>query len=254
MGKEEEIFSDKFEQKKDDIEHSEFTPIPPTDEPDDKKPKKIVISNDGIGKKHPKRTAGIVGAVIIGVIIIMAYFLVAQNLGFEPLDPTQCNFGIVGGSMLTPERCMTQEEYQVNEDAKQRILERELEREKEGTTTKPPDEPFKDVTQTSDKVEVDKSKEPIGYYMVTTTDDWYGDFVDIRKVPSKIEKSGSMKINFRCFTDEFQGTSTYFATFRNVIDSNLTVEVYINGIEVETQTTNVNKALILEGSCYGHES
>ena len=63
-----------------------------------------------------------------------------------------------------------------------------------------------------------------------------------------------MKVSFRCFTDEFQGTSTYFGTFRNQIDSDLTVEVYINGLEVDSKTTTTNKALILEGSCYGHES
>ncbi len=246
MGKEEDIFSDKFEQKKDEIEHSEFTPIP-QDDPDDKKPEKIVISDDGIGKRHPKRTAGIVGAVIIGVLIIMAYFLFVGYVDVEPFDASECNFGVAQD--LFGSRCMTQEEYDLARSLPEPV--------KPTTTTKPPIEdkdPFKDVTETSDKVEVNKSKEPIGYYMVTTTDDWYGDFVDIRKVPSKIEKSGSMKINFRCFTDEFQGTSTYFATFRNVIDSNLTVEVYINGIEVESQSTNVNKALILEGSCYGHES
>jgi len=245
MGKEEDIFSDKFEPKKDEIEHSEFTPIPQTDDdPDDKKPEKIVY--DGIGERHPKRTAGIVGAVIIGVLIIMAYFLFVGYVDVEPFDSSECNFGVAQD--LFGSRCMTQEEYD---------LASLPEPVKPTTTTKPPEEdkdPFRDISSTSDKVEVDKSKEPIGYYMVTTTDDWYGDFVDIRKIPSKIEKSGSMKINFRCFTDEFQGTSTYFATFRNVIDSNLTVEVYINGIEVESQSTNVNKALILEGSCYGHES
>ena len=91
MGKEEEIFSDKFEQKKDDIEHSEFTPIPPmTDDPDDKKPEKIVY--DGIGKKHPKRTAGIVGAVIIGVLIIMAYFLFVGYVDVEPFDASECDY------------------------------------------------------------------------------------------------------------------------------------------------------------------
>ncbi len=242
MGKEEEIFSDQFEQKKDDIDHSEFTPPPDTGEPD-KKPEKIVY--DGIGKKHPKRTAGIVGAVIIGVLIIMAYFLFVGYVDVEPFDSSECNFGVTQN--LFGSRCMTQEEYD---------LANMPEPVKPTTTTKPPEDkdPFRDVSTTSDKVEVDKSKEPIGYYMVTTNDDWYGDFVDIRKIPSKIEKSGSMKINFRCFTDDFQGTSTYFGTFRNVIDSNLTVEVYINGIEVEVQSTNVNKALILEGSCYGHES
>jgi len=63
-----------------------------------------------------------------------------------------------------------------------------------------------------------------------------------------------MKVSFRCYTDDFQGTSTYFGTFRNQIKPNLTVEVYINGLEVESQTTTTNKALILEGSCYGHDS
>lgn len=243
MGKEEDIFSDKFGQKKDDIEHSEFTPIPQTDDPDDKKPE-IVISDDGLSKKHPKRTAGIVGAVIIGVLIIMSYFLFVGYVDLEPFDSSECNFGVAQD--LFGSRCMTQEEYDLARSLPEPV--------KPTTTTKPPDQPFKDVSQATDKVEVTKTKDPIGYYLVTTNDDWYGDVVDIRKVPSKIEKSGDLKINFRCFTDEFQGTSTYFGTFRNVIDNNLTVEVYINGIEVESQTTTTNKALILEGSCYGHES
>ncbi len=239
MGKEEDIFSDKFEQKKDEIEHSEFTPPPDTGEPE-KKPEKIVHDDD-LGKKHPKRTGIIVGAVIIGVIIVLAYF---TNFANEPFDASECNFGIAQD--LFGSRCMTQEEYDLARSLPEPV--------KPTTTIKPPDEPFKDVSQATDKVEVTKTNDPIGYYLVTTTDDWYGDFVDIRKIPSKIEKSGSLKINFRCFTDEFQGTSTYFGTFRNIIEPNLTVEVYINGIEVESQTTNVNKALILEGSCYDHES
>ena len=111
------------------------------------------------------------------------------------------------------------------------------------------EEPFKDVSSTSDKVEVEKTKDVIGYFMITSENSWYGDYVDIRKIPNKIEKSGNMKVNFRCFTDEFQGTSTYFGTFRNVVDSDLTVEVYINGIQVDSQTTTSNRALILEGDC-----
>lgn len=242
--KDNNIFTDEFPENKE--EPSEFTKIPDLGEPP-KKPEKIV-HDDGLGKKHPKRTVVIVGAVIVGVIILVTYYGVTEFFDGEPFDSSQCNFGVAQD--LFGSRCMTQEEYDLARSLPEPV--------KPVTTTKPPPEvdkdPFRDITSASDKVEVTKSKDPIGYFMVTTDDDWYGDFVDFRKIPSKIEKSGDLKVNFRCFTDDFQGTSTYFGTFRNQVDSDLTVEVYINGLEVESQTTTTNKALILEGSCYGHES
>ncbi len=244
MAEKENIFTDEFPDNKE--EPSEFTKIPDLGDPaDDKKPEKIVISDDGHGKKHPKRTVVIVGAVIVGVIIMVSYFGVAEFLEGETFDASVCNFGVKSDFFTT--RCMTQQEQDISKTLNPPPV-------KPTEVTRSDGTPFKDVSSTSDKVEVTKSKDPIGYFMVTTDDDWYGDFVDFRKIPNKIEKSGDLKVNFRCFTDEFQGTSTYFGTFRNQIDSDLTVEVYINGLEVESQTTTVNKALILEGSCYGHES
>ena len=119
--------------------------------------------------------------------------------------------------------------------------------------TKPEGEvPFKGVASATDKVEVQKTNEVLGYFLVTSDDDWYGDFVDFREIPSKLEKSGSQQINFRCYTDDFQGTSTYFGTFRNVLKPNLSVDVFISGVKVQTQSTDTNKALILEGDCYGN--
>ncbi len=241
MGKEEDIFSDEFEQKKNDIEHSDSTPPPP----DDKKPEKKDDFYKDLNKKTSKKKPAILGVIVIGIIITMAYFLFIEYALGEPFDASNCHFGVK--SELFTTRCMTEQEQNIFETLNPPPV-------KPTVTPKQDDTPFKDISSATDKVEVSKTKEPIGYYLVTTTDDWYGDFVDFRKVPSKIEKSESMKVSFRCFTDEFQGTSTYFGTFRNVIDPNLTVEVYINGIEVESQTTTINKALILEGSCYGHES
>lgn len=243
-----DIFSDDFASKKSDDkqEHSEFK-LPKEDEVHDvsigseppKEPKKDSSDDDWKipDKQEPpkpsRKKAGILGAVVvIGVIIGIVYasgiITVPDNV-LENMKPIELGESITKDS----------EDVRVVEGNK---------------PEKPPDEPFKDVSSASDKVIIEKTNDPIGYYMVTTDGDWYGDFVDIRKIPSKIEKSGSLKVNFRCFTDDFAGTSTYFGTFRNVIDNDLTVEVYINGLEVESQTTNSNKALILEGSCYGHES
>ena len=110
-----------------------------------------------------------------------------------------------------------------------------------------------DISSASDKVELDVTDDPIGYFLVTTNGDWYGDYVDFREIPNKIQKTGTMKVNFRCYTDDFAGTSTYFGTFRNVIEDKMTVDVFIGDVKVETQTTIKNKALIVEGNCYGHE-
>lgn len=242
MAEKENIFTDEFPENQE--EPSEFTKIPDLGEP----PKKPDDLKDNSKSKPSRRREALVGLFVIAIIIGLSYYGITEFLDDEPFDSSECNFGVAQDLFGT--RCMTLGEYELARSLPEPV--------KPVTTTKPPPEedkdPFRDVSSTSDKVEVSKSKEPLGYFMVTTDDDWYGDFVDFRKIPSKIEKSGSMKVSFRCFTDEFQGTSTYFGTFRNQIDSDLTVEVYINGLEVDSKTTTTNKALILEGSCYGHES
>jgi len=216
--KDNNIFTDEFPENKGE------PPKKPKDDELDDSNNNSNLKETPTTKKARKKYA-VVGVIIVGVIITLSYFVVA-GIEFPEEIIQNVNPIELGKSIDNPQEDKTQEDKT----------------------------PFKDVSSTSDKVEVEKTKEPIGYFMVTTDDDWYGDFVDIRKIPSKIEKSGSMKVNFRCFTDEFQGTSTYFGTFRNQVKPNLTVEVYINGLEVESQTTTTNKALILEGSCYGHES
>ncbi len=92
-----------------------------------------------------------------------------------------------------------------------------------------------------------------GYYLVTTQDTWYGDYIDGREIPSKINLDKDSKINFRCFEDEHLRTSIYFGTFRNNIMNDLNVKVFIDGIQVEEKTTNGNQALIVEGSCYSQQ-
>lgn len=190
--------------------------------------------------------AGIFG--VIGLIMILSFTGIIDITDSESFDSSQCNFGVQ--SDFLGQRCITEEEFiKINEfeEANEQIPVQEKQPQTSGGGTK-------DTSSATDKVIVEKTNDVIGYYLVTSEGDWYGDFVDIRKIPSKIEKSGNVKVNFRCYTDEFAGTSSYFATFRNVIENALTVEVYINGLEVESKTTNSNKALILEGSCYGHNS
>ena len=209
--------------------------------------------NEFVAKTSHKKLMAIGGGLIasVAVLVVLALTGTIDVINeSESFDASGCNFGI--HQDFFGERCITLEEY---EESTRPIVE-------EGEVLinpVPRDETggsggTKDVSSASDKVELEKTKDVIGYYMITSSGDWYGDFVDFRKIPSKVEETGSMKVNFRCYTDSFAGTSTYFATFRNVIDNNLTVEVYINSLEVESKTTNTNKALILEGSCYGHES
>lgn len=200
-----------------------------------------------VSQNGSRRKYGILGAVVIGLLVGgSVYGIQAGIIGeSEPFDSSTCNFGI--HQDFFGERCVTLEEFEAmkQEEEKPTPVQEKPDTGSGGT---------KDVSSTSDKVELEITNDMIGHYVVTSDDDWYGDFVDIRKIPSKIEDRGNMKINFRCYTDDFAGTSTYFATFRNNIENNLTVEVYIGGIEVETKSTNTNKALILEGSCYGHDS
>lgn len=92
-----------------------------------------------------------------------------------------------------------------------------------------------------------------GYYLITTQDSWYGDYIDGRQIPSKINLDKDSKVNFRCFEDKHLGTSIYFGTFRNNIMNNLEVEVFIDGMLVQQKSTGGNQALIVEGSCYSHQ-
>jgi len=248
--KEDDIFTDDYpknlEKKSEDkIENSESTPPPKNEEEDDWS---IPDRDPQTETKNSKKLIG-VGAIVVGVIIVLAFFAVYGLTDSEPFDSSQCNFGVKSSFMST--RCMTQEEY--NESQVPEGIEISIEEEPIQNIPTVDDKPFEDVSTATDIVEVEKTKDTIGYFMVTTDDDWYGDFVDFRKVPSKIEKNGSLQVNFRCFVDEFQGTSTYFGTFRNVVQSDLSVKVFIGGVEVDSQSTNSNKALILEGSCYSHE-
>lgn len=202
--------------------------------------------------KSSRKTQLIIGGGIftgIGVLIFLALTGIIDVTESEPFDSAQCNFGV--NSNFFGDRCISQKEYNELQEVKDVFDEKPTTVDQNPTGSSGGTE---DVSSASDKVEVKKSNNPIGYYLVTSNDDWYGDYVDIRKIPSKIEKSGSMKVNFECFTDSFARTSTYFATFRNVIQNDLSVEVYINGLEVESKSTDKNKALILEGSCYGNES
>lgn len=234
----EEIFSDKFKPKPDDVgEQSEFTPPPDTGEPP-KKPE----SNSNSSGGGSKRKAGIIGAIVIGLIIGgSAYGVQAGILDTEPFDPTGCQFGV--HQDLFGERCTTLEEFEATQEQPE-------DKPKEGSPPPQGSGGTKDVSSASDKVELEKTKEVLGYYMVKSNDDWYGDYVDFRKIPSKIEEKGDMKISFRCYTDDFAETSTYFATFRNVLQDNLQVDVYLRDKLVDTKSTDTNKALILEGSCY----
>jgi len=262
LGKDEDIFSEDYEtKKKDDPESIEQTPkdesrpevkkeVKEEKHSEIEKPQKTVSE-----KKSSKKYAGI-GAIVIGLIIVGMYGMIAGFFDFDEFDSTQCSFGVVSDFMGS--RCMTQQEFdlaQTLNQQKETSVETRLQIQiPEETPISNPDEPFKDVSSTSDKVELSLNDGISGYYMISSPDDWYGDFVDIHKVPKKIEKSGNMKVNFICFDDDHLRTSTYFGTFRNVIDPNLTVEVYIGGLEVDSKTTTSGSALILEGSCYGHES
>jgi len=114
--------------------------------------------------------------------------------------------------------------------------------------------PVTEVPSTSENVNAELNNNIAGYFMVSSCCDWYGDFVDMNKVPKKIEKAGNTKINFICFNDEHLETQTYFGVFKNVLDPVLLVDVFINGVKVQSKTTNSGSALIVEGSCLGNES
>jgi hypothetical protein len=115
-------------------------------------------------------------------------------------------------------------------------------------------EPFKEVSSASDMVDLELNNGIAGYFMVSSCCNWYGDFVDFNKVPKKIEQAGNAQVNFVCFNDEHLETQTYFGTFKNVLDPFLSIDVYINGKQVQSKTTTSGSALIVEGSCLGNES
>ncbi len=206
---------------------------------------KRTIEKETSHKKLMAIGGGMIGAV--GLLIFLALTGMIDVTNSETFDASLCNFGV--HQDFFGERCITldefeamQEEPEEPEDKQPTPVEEKSQTGGSGGT--------KDVSSTSDKVELEKTKDVLGYYIIKSSGDWYGDFVDIRKIPSKIEKSGDMKINFRCYTDDFAGTSTYFGTFRNVIETDLSVKIFINDKEVQSKSTDNNKALILEGSCY----
>lgn len=211
-------FNDKTK-KDEEIEQSEFTPPPSDNDKDNLDDDWEIPEKTSTTKPKTSKKKMIIGAIVIGLIVGGMAFIVEVvgkdvDLKANPIE--------LGESVDKP-----------------KVVDKP---QGSGGT--------KDVSSASDKVELEKTNEPIGYYMVKSKGDWYADFVDFRKVPSKIEKSGDMKINFRCFTDNFQKTSTYFGTFRNVVENTLKVDVYIADKLVQSKETSTNKALILEGSCY----
>jgi len=88
-----------------------------------------------------------------------------------------------------------------------------------------------------------------GYYHVKTIDSWYGDMVDGMKKPRVVRGDGETNVPFDCYVDSFQGTSTYFAVFRNDRELSITVDVVVGDQVIQTLATERNKGLILEGSC-----
>jgi len=202
---------------------------------EEKIPKKEVIKPT-VGKA---KVVGVsVIAVIIAVIAIMASGVI--ELG-EPeiFDASGCQFGVKSGFL--EQRCMTENEYQIIQEQS------EIGSPKSETTKS--NEPFKEVSSTSDQVHLELINGIAGYFMVSSCCDWYGDFVDVNKVPKKIENAGNTKVNFICFNDEHLETQTYFGTFKNVLDPVLVVDVFINEKKVESKTTASGSALILEGNC-----
>lgn len=191
---------------------------------DDPEPKKEVNKEEKIPRKEAiKPTVGkakVVGisviSVVIAVIVIMATGVIEINIP-ESL-------------ITTP----SQEKVSVGQESDE--------------------EPFKEVSSATDPVNIVPVDGIAGYFMVSSCCNWYGDFVDMGKVPKKIENAGNTKVNFICFNDEHLETQTYFGTFKNVLDPFLKVDVFINGKEVQSKTTNSGSALIVEGSCLGNES
>lgn len=200
-------------------------------------------------EKHPKKeykpkptnrkVAGVIGLSLfvgVGVLLYLALTGAIDVVDDQPFDTSGCEFGVKSG--FFEQRCMTEDEYTLANTFEQ----------VDTSTGKPviPSTPYKQVESIT--------KKPDGYFSVTTTDSWYGDYIDGSEVPRKIDLNDRARVEFSCYVDDHLGTSVYFGTFRNNVDNDLTVEVYIGGLEADSKTTDSNKALILEGSCYGHES
>lgn len=103
---------------------------------------------------------------------------------------------------------------------------------------------------TAESVTISKGNFTINYFVVETDDEWYGDFIDGQILPKPLRKTGYREIQFKCYNDEFQGISKYFATFRNVKAKDLRVSLYLDSEFIESKETHNNQALIFEGSCY----
>jgi len=250
MGNEDKIFSEDFTDKEKDNLDRGFKQDHPNKDLNifgkQVSKEKIDVSDEvtkGLGKS--KRMYGIIGILVISAIGLAVYYGVTEGLigNSEPFDPTQCHYGI--HSDIFGLRCITEEEYT-------KTLPSGIDISVTPSEENKGNEPLRDISKTTDMVELEKTKDILGYYMVTTEGDWYGDYVDFRKLPNKIDKTGTQKINFRCYTDEFLKTSTYFGTFRNVIENNMKVEVFINDKLVNEESTNTNNAIIVEGSCIGN--
>ena len=202
-------------------------------------------------KKISKRTALVVGFIVIisaivFIVLLTASLWINSIISSVPVDLNQCHFGVKQEFWWNT--CITEEEYKISH-GKSVVLTVGKTEGNQSSSTNNGEVPFKGIIGASDQVQVEKTKDVLGYYLITSSGDWYGDYVDFRKLPNKIENSGDMKISFRCFADDFLGTSTYFANFRNNINDYLKVEVYINDVLRDTKETNSNTALILEGTC-----
>jgi len=202
-------------------------------------------------KKPSRRLQLFIGLgifILVGVLIAFALTGVIDVIDLEPFDSSQCDYGVK--SNLFGQSCITEEEYiEINKFE-------EVKDQPSQTQTQTPfieRGSYKEVASTFGQV-VDKTVTPSGYYVITSRDSWYGDFIDGNKIPKKIDLNQNTRVNFKCFTDEHLATSVYFGTFRNNLENDLLVEVYIDGLEIKSKSTDRNSALILEGSCYGHES
>ncbi|MCP6727192.1 MAG: hypothetical protein KJI69_04150, partial [Patescibacteria group bacterium] len=191
-------------------------------------------------KPTNRKVAGVIGLSLfvgVGVLLYLALTGAIDVVDDQPFDTSACEFGVKSG--FFEQRCMTEDEYTLANTFE----------EVDTSTEKPVIPPSTTVKQVPSVI-----KKPDGYFTVTTTDSWYGDYIDGSEVPRKIDLNDRARVEFSCYVDDHLGTSVYFGTFRNNLENDLTVEVYIGGLEADSKTTDSNKALILEGSCYGHES
>jgi len=197
-------------------------------------------------KGSSKKVQAVIGLSLfagVGVLLFLALTGMIDVVNDEPFNANQCQFGVKSG--FFEDRCMTEDEFITAEG----FEEINSQSEKSVTPTTPttpvkqvPTEPIKQVPSST-------TKNVVGYYTITTSDSWYGDYIDGSEIPKKIESNERAKIEFSCYTDDHLGTSVYFGTFRNNVEEDLIVQVYINGQEADSKTTDSNKALILEGSC-----